>query len=120
MGKACGYLGRGLMRRDILKRARIMKSFSGLRALNGVKFEVCEGEIVGLFGTDGSGKTLSSILSHGLSGTVRGGTWLGPIIRAVILTLVNESLAIFVRAEFANHVRMSVYSNHNLHAEWHY
>ncbi|MCK4788883.1 MAG: branched-chain amino acid ABC transporter permease [Desulfobacteraceae bacterium] len=30
-----------------------------------------------------------------------GGTWLGPIIGAVVLTLVNEGLSTFVRAEFA-------------------
>jgi branched-chain amino acid transport system permease protein len=30
-----------------------------------------------------------------------GGTWLGPIVGAVILTLVNEGLSTFVRAELA-------------------
>jgi len=30
-----------------------------------------------------------------------GGTWLGPIIGAVLLTLINEGLSTFVRAEFA-------------------
>jgi branched-chain amino acid transport system permease protein len=30
-----------------------------------------------------------------------GGTWLGPIIGAVVLTLVNEGLSTFVKAEFA-------------------
>jgi len=30
-----------------------------------------------------------------------GGTWLGPVIGAVVLTLVNEGLSTFVKAEFA-------------------
>ncbi|MBW2340787.1 MAG: branched-chain amino acid ABC transporter permease [Deltaproteobacteria bacterium] len=30
-----------------------------------------------------------------------GGTWLGPVIGAVVLTLINEGLSTFVRAEFA-------------------
>jgi branched-chain amino acid transport system permease protein len=30
-----------------------------------------------------------------------GGTWLGPIVGAVVLTLVNEGLSTFVKAEFA-------------------
>lgn len=30
-----------------------------------------------------------------------GGTWLGPVIGAVVLTLVNEGLSTFVKAELA-------------------
>jgi branched-chain amino acid transport system ATP-binding protein/branched-chain amino acid transport system permease protein len=51
------------------------KSFSGLRAVDGVSFKVAGGEIVGIIGPNGSGKTtLLNILSGALtasSGTIR-------------------------------------------------
>ena len=42
---------------SILKIKNITKEFGGLRALNKVNFEVQQGEILGLIGPNGSGKT---------------------------------------------------------------
>lgn len=41
----------------LLELARVSKRFGGLRAVSGLGFEVGEGEIVGLIGPNGSGKT---------------------------------------------------------------
>ncbi|MBR0901252.1 ABC transporter permease subunit [Bradyrhizobium liaoningense] len=53
----------------------VSKSFSGLRAVDGVSFQVAPGEIVGVIGPNGSGKTtLLNTLSGALkpsSGTIR-------------------------------------------------
>jgi len=52
----------------------VSKSFGGLRAINRLDFEVAEGEIVGMIGPNGSGKTTSLNLLTGFlkpdSGTV--------------------------------------------------
>ena len=41
----------------VLKITNITKSFEGLQALNDITFSVREGELFGLIGPDGSGKT---------------------------------------------------------------
>jgi branched-chain amino acid transport system ATP-binding protein len=52
----------------------VSKSFGGLRAINSLDFEVAEGEIVGMIGPNGSGKTTSLNLLTGFlkpdSGTI--------------------------------------------------
>jgi branched-chain amino acid transport system ATP-binding protein len=45
------------MSEPILKVEGVVKSFGGLRAVNGVSFEIDQGEIVGLIGPNGAGKT---------------------------------------------------------------
>ncbi|WP_417809770.1 ABC transporter ATP-binding protein [Thioclava sp.] len=59
----------------LLKLSGIEKSFSGLTVLNGVNFELKEGEIIGLVGPNGSGKTSVINLISGVlrpeAGTIR-------------------------------------------------
>jgi len=38
-----------------------------------------------------------------------GGSWLGPVIGAVLLTLINEGLSTFVRAELARIIYGSLF-----------
>ncbi len=41
----------------ILRVEKVSKAFGGIQALNGVSFDVHEGEILGIIGPNGSGKT---------------------------------------------------------------
>lgn len=57
-----------------LKTERLCKSFGGLMAIHNLEFEVEEGEIIGLIGPNGSGKTTTLNLITGFlkldSGTI--------------------------------------------------
>ena len=59
----------------LLKVEELRKSFGGLRAVDGLSFEVAEGEVMGLLGPNGSGKTtamnLISGALHADSGSIR-------------------------------------------------
>jgi branched-chain amino acid transport system ATP-binding protein len=50
---------------SLLKITGLGKSFGGLKAVNGLSFEVARGEIVGLLGPNGSGKTTAMNLISG-------------------------------------------------------
>jgi branched-chain amino acid transport system ATP-binding protein len=50
---------------SFLEVKRVSKSFGGLMAINSLDFEVAEGEIVGMIGPNGSGKTTSLNLLTG-------------------------------------------------------
>jgi len=59
---------------SFLKVERVNKSFGGLKAINHLDFEIAEGEVVGMIGPNGSGKTTSLNLLTGFlkpdSGTI--------------------------------------------------
>lgn len=50
---------------SLLKVSGLKKTFGGLHAVNGLDFEVAQGEVVGLLGPNGSGKTTAMNLISG-------------------------------------------------------
>ena len=60
----------------ILQCEGLVKDYPGKRAVDGVSFQVHEGEVVGLLGPNGAGKTTTILMLLGLteptSGTIRG------------------------------------------------
>ena len=50
---------------SLLKINGLCRSFGGLRAVDGLSFEVARGEVVGLLGPNGSGKTTAMNLISG-------------------------------------------------------
>ncbi len=56
----------------ILSVKGISKTFGGLKALSDVSFDVYQGEIYGIIGPNGSGKTTTGELHHGVYQARRG------------------------------------------------
>lgn len=60
----------------LLKCEGLVKDYPGKRAVDGVDFEVHEGEIVGLLGPNGAGKSTSFRMACGLAAPTRGRVFL--------------------------------------------
>lgn len=75
VGSPAAAFARTMNKAPLLAVEGVSKSFSGLRAVDGVSFTVAAGEIIGIIGPNGSGKTtLLNTLSGALkpsSGTIR-------------------------------------------------
>lgn len=56
----------------ILKSSKLVKSYGGRTVVNQVSFDVAEGEIVGLLGRNGAGKTTSFRMTIGMIGADQG------------------------------------------------
>jgi lipopolysaccharide export system ATP-binding protein len=60
---------------ELIRVEGLIKAFRGRRVVNGVSFNVCEGEVVGLLGPNGAGKTTSFRMTVGMvrpdAGSVR-------------------------------------------------
>ncbi len=63
---AASRLGRSAERAVVLKAEGLVKIYGKRRVVDGVSFEVREGEVVGLLGANGAGKTTSFRMSCGL------------------------------------------------------
>lgn len=60
----------------LLKCEGLVKDYPGKRAVDGVDFEVNEGEIVGLLGPNGAGKSTTFRMACGLAAPTKGRVWL--------------------------------------------
>jgi ABC-type Fe3+/spermidine/putrescine transport system ATPase subunit len=68
----------------VLKLVEIHKSYGDTKALNGVSFEVAEGEIIAVLGPSGCGKSTLLVIIAGLENADQGGvTWMGEDIAHV-------------------------------------
>jgi len=63
-------------RTTLLKCEGLVKDYPGKRAVDGVNFEVFEGEIVGLLGPNGAGKSTTFRMACGLTAPTKGQVWL--------------------------------------------
>ena len=64
------------MNRPLLEITGLSKHFGGLRAVDGVSFDIQRGEILGLLGPNGAGKTVCFNLVSGVYQTHRGADFL--------------------------------------------
>ena len=62
---------------SLLRTEGLEKHFGGVRAVDGLSMEVREGEIVGLIGPNGSGKTTALNMLSGFLRPDAGRAWLG-------------------------------------------
>jgi ABC-2 type transport system ATP-binding protein len=60
---------------DAIRAENLSKSFAGLRAVDGMSLNVPEGEIFGLVGPDGAGKTTTMRLLTGIMDPTGGNAW---------------------------------------------
>jgi len=60
-----------------IRTERLIKSFRRRRVVNGISFEVNQGEVVGLLGQNGAGKTTTFYMVVGLLRPDSGKVWLG-------------------------------------------
>jgi len=60
----------------LLKCEGLVKDYPGKRAVDGVDFDVHEGEIVGLLGPNGAGKSTTFRMACGLAAPTKGRVWL--------------------------------------------
>lgn len=59
----------------VLKADRLVKTYAGRRVVDGLSFEVKQGEIVGLLGPNGAGKTTAFYMTIGLLRPDGGSVW---------------------------------------------
>ena len=60
---------------DAIRMERLTKSFTGLRAVDGLTLNIAEGEIFGLVGPDGAGKTTTMRLLTAIMEPTSGDAW---------------------------------------------
>ena len=60
---------------DLLSAQNLIKSYSGRRVVDEVSFTVGEGEVVGLLGRNGAGKTTSFRMVIGMISPEGGSVW---------------------------------------------
>ena len=61
---------------SVLRVEGLTKNFGGLRAVDGVSFQVARGEILGIIGPNGAGKTTLFNLLNGILPADSGAAWL--------------------------------------------
>jgi len=80
----------------VLKVTNLTKVFNGLRAVDGISFEVARGEIVGVLGPNGAGKTTTIAMILGLL-TPTAGT-----IQVLGMSMPQERQRILARVNFSS------------------
>lgn len=102
----------------IIKVADLYKSFGSQKALDGISFEISEGEIFGFLGPSGSGKTTTINI---LTGQLLADTGQAQVFGKPALDLTSEDLAQIgiVSDKSGFYDKMTLYKNLQVYSKWH-
>jgi len=99
-----------------IKASRLTRKFASLVAVDNLNIEVEEGEIFGLVGPDGAGKTTTMRLLTSILGPTEGDAWVCEKHTVKEAEIVKESIA-YMSQRFGLYEELSVLENINFYAD---
>jgi len=104
---------------DLIRSESLTKSFNGLTAVNGLTLSVSEGEIFGLVGPDGAGKTTVMRLLTGILDPTSGDAWVAGHHISQEAEALKEEIG-YMSQRFGLYPDLTVMENINFYADIYY